>query len=423
MKHVRYPRYKPSGVEWLEEVPEYWEVKRLKQIATLCNVKADAGYDNPVPYVGLENIESWTGHLLPIDTETVPTGIANTFEAGCTLFGKLRPYLAKACNVAFSGLCSSELLVLRSFELDQRYLLYALLTDGFIRLVDSSTYGAKMPRAEWEFIGNCRLPVPPQSEQTSIADFLDRETAKLDTLIAKKRELIEKLKEKRNALISRTVTRGLPPDAARAAGLDSHPRLKASGVAWLGEVPEHWGVRSLRYLFTNLDYRRIPVAGEDRATLEKIYPYYGASGIIDYVEDYLFNDELILVAEDGANLFSRSTPLAFIARGKYWVNNHAHILKPKSGDIRYWCGALQTFDYSPLGHRSQVKGINILSREKAGKIGGWKQKQETTNAIRAVSSTHGRCSMTAVNEEVACQPRRPSKVGCWTSCIRRHWHR
>ena len=93
---------------------------------------------------------------------------------------------------------------------------------------------------------------------------------------------------------------------------------------------------------------------------------------------------------------------------------------PLLGPFGSYGGPAQTF---ALAHRSQVKGINILSREKAGKIGGWKQKQETTNAIRAVSSTHGRCSMTAVNEEVACQPRRPSKVGCWTSCIRRHWHR
>jgi len=90
-----------------------------------------------------------------------------------------------------------------------------------------------------------RFPAPPKSEQTAIADFLDRETAKIDTLVAKKRTLIERLKEKRSALISRTVTRGLPPDAARAAGLDPHPKLKPSGIDWLGEVPEHWNAKPL----------------------------------------------------------------------------------------------------------------------------------------------------------------------------------
>jgi type I restriction enzyme S subunit len=81
------------------------------------------------------------------------------------------------------------------------------------------------------------LPVPPTPEQDTIADFLDKETGRIDRLIAKKRELIEKLKEKRTALISRTVTRGLPPDAARAAGLDPDPPLKSSGIEWLGEIP------------------------------------------------------------------------------------------------------------------------------------------------------------------------------------------
>lgn len=127
-----------------------------------------------------------------------------------------------------------------------------------------------------------------------------------------------------------------------------YPAYKPSGVEWLGEVPEGWEVKRLGYLFWNLDHRRIPVAAEDRATIDKTYPYYGASGIIDYVDDYLFDETLILVAEDGANLLSRSTPLAFLASGKYWVNNHAHILKPLGGDIRYWESVLQTFDVTPL---------------------------------------------------------------------------
>ena len=89
-------------------------------------------------------------------------------------------------------------------------------------------------------------PFPPRAEQRAIADFLDRETAKIDTLVARKRTLIERLKEKRTALISRTVTRGLPPDAATQAGLDPHPKLKPSGVDWLGDVPEHWEVKRLK---------------------------------------------------------------------------------------------------------------------------------------------------------------------------------
>lgn len=240
--HPTYLKYKPSGVEWLGNVPTHWAVKRLKYQVYRTDVKVEADNENPTPYIGLENIESWTGRLLPSDSDVVPSGISNRFKSGDTLFGKLRPYLAKACNVDFDGLCSAELLVLQPAVQDRRFLLYRLLAEGFISLVDSSSYGVKMPRAGWEFIGSCRLPEPPLEEQSAIADYLDRETAKIDALVAKKRKLIERLKEKRTALISRTVTRGLPPDAARAAGLDPSPKLKPSSVKWLGNVPEHWGV-------------------------------------------------------------------------------------------------------------------------------------------------------------------------------------
>jgi type I restriction enzyme S subunit len=241
-----YPKYKASGAEWLGEVPEHWEVKRLKAAARLTDRKVEADEENPVPYIGMENIESATGRLLPIDSDVVPTGTANAFQATHTLFGKLRPYLAKACNPDFDGLCSTELLVLKGLDVSREALLYVLLSDGFIKLVDSSTYGSKMPRASWDFIGTCAVPVAPATEQHAIAAFLDRETARIDRLVAKKRELIERLKEKRTALISQTVTRGLPPAAARAAGLSENPPLKPSGIDWLAEIPTHWTVKAIK---------------------------------------------------------------------------------------------------------------------------------------------------------------------------------
>ena len=99
-------------------------------------------------------------------------------------------------------------------------------------------------------LGSHQIPLPPQPEQHAIAAFLDHETAKVDDLIAKKYLLIDRLAEYRSALITRTVTRGLPPDVAEAEGFDPSPRLKSSGVEWLGEVPEHWEVKQLRGLHT-----------------------------------------------------------------------------------------------------------------------------------------------------------------------------
>ena len=96
--------------------------------------------------------------------------------------------------------------MLQGSDIDRRALLYSLLSDGFIKLVDSATYGSKMPRASWDFVGNCVLPIAPSNEQRAIANFLDRETAKIDVMVVKIETVIERLKEYRTALITAAVT-------------------------------------------------------------------------------------------------------------------------------------------------------------------------------------------------------------------------
>lgn len=236
-KRAAYPSYKPSGVAWLGDVPEHWAIRRLKYTADLINVKVD-GADNNLPYTGLEHIESWTGKRVSPNGDATSEGQANLYHRGDVLFGKLRPYLAKAHAADSDGICTGELLVLRPKVVQQKFLVDYVLNPDFVAIVDSSTYGAKMPRANWDFIGNLPALVPPLPEQRSIAAFLDRETARIDALIEKKRRQIELLQEKRSALIRHAVTKGLDPDA----------KMKDSGIEWLGEIPAHWGTRRLRYL-------------------------------------------------------------------------------------------------------------------------------------------------------------------------------
>jgi type I restriction enzyme S subunit len=320
MRLPPYPKYKPSAVEWLGNVPAHWDVKRLKMAVRLTDKKVEADEENPVPYIGLENIESWTGRLLPINPDVVPTGTANEFKTDHTLFGKLRPYLAKACSPGFDGLCSTELLVLKGVDIGRDALLYSLLSDGFIKLVDASTYGSKMPRASWDFIGNCAVPIAPSDEQRAITDFLDRETARIDTLMAKKRTLIERLKEKRSALISRSVTKGLPPAAARAAGLDPHPRLKPSGIDWLSDVPEHWNVLPFtKYVAEKSDYRgKTPEKTQDGVFL--VTAKNVRMGFIDYEgsQEFVAQDEYDEIMRRGLPkkgdiLFTTEAPLGNVA--------------------------------------------------------------------------------------------------------------
>jgi type I restriction enzyme S subunit len=106
-------------------------------------------------------------------------------------------------------------------------------------------------------------------------------------------------------------------------------------------------VKKLGYIFNSLNTKRIPLSAEERGVMtSKIYDYYGASGVIDKVDGFLFDENLILIGEDGANLLTRSKRLAFIASGKYWVNNHAHIIKPIDGNLNYYCEFLELIDYT-----------------------------------------------------------------------------
>ncbi len=224
---------------WCDTLPAKWSSRRFKYASKLGNART-AGRPDGARYLGLENVESWTGRLL----ESAPASgnaedavgadsVVNCFERGDVLFGKLRPYLAKGHFAEAPGVCTTELLVTKpARDVDGKFLLYAMLSEGFISLVDSSTFGSKMPRADWDFIGGVRVPVPPLAEQRAIADFLDRETGRLDALVAAKERWLELLAEKRRAIITRAVTRGLNPAAP----------LRDSGFPWLGQVPKHWEI-------------------------------------------------------------------------------------------------------------------------------------------------------------------------------------
>lgn len=195
---------KNSGVEWIGQVPEHWEVKKLKFVLTLSNKKEESKNSNK-RYIGMENIESFTGKIN--DIPLIAEGIANSFYKDEILFGKLRPYLAKSYLAYFDGICSTEFLVYRSTKvLNNRFALNIFLSYGFIDAVNASTYGSKMPRANAEFISNMFLAIPPLSEQKQIIDYLDKQTAKIDQAIALKTAHIEKLKEYKSVLINDVVT-------------------------------------------------------------------------------------------------------------------------------------------------------------------------------------------------------------------------
>ncbi len=141
-----------------------------------------------------------------MDRQTEVEGGGVSFDSSSVLFGKLRPYLAKVARPDFEGVCSGEILVLRSYPIyDRGYLFYCLISAPHIDWIDALTYGAKMPRASPEQIMGNAFPVPPVPEQRAVAKFLDRETTRIDALIAKKNELIRLLEERSNSIIAHAV--------------------------------------------------------------------------------------------------------------------------------------------------------------------------------------------------------------------------
>ncbi len=213
-------------------------VKRLKYLASPQNRKL-AYAETDRAYIGLENIESWTGRLV-VGENAESDGIVSLYEAGDVLFGKLRPYLAKVHLAEHAGACSTEALVLRTqSEIVAAYLKYVLLDPKRIDEINASTFGAQMPRASWDFIGNCKLAVPDLDTQKAIAAFLDQETARIDQLIAKKERQVALLDQRARQAVAEIVV---------GHSADSAPSV-TTGLDYMPRIPAHWTLRRAGNLF------------------------------------------------------------------------------------------------------------------------------------------------------------------------------
>lgn len=200
-------KVKDSGIEWLGEIPEHWAVRKLKYSVRLNSHTSFENQESENTKIALENIESKTGRILEL-SQNAFEGIGTIFKKGDVLFGKLRPYLAKVATPNFEGNCVNEILV---FTPDNRiwnheFLKYRILASDFISLVDNSTYGAKMPRASWSFIGALKLSSPPLIEQTKIIEHIEEQHSDTNLLIAKIEKEIALSEEYKTALIAEAVT-------------------------------------------------------------------------------------------------------------------------------------------------------------------------------------------------------------------------
>ena len=349
-----YPGYKPSGVEWLGDVPAHWEIKRLKYVAAL-NPKASEArrlaLDTEVSFVPMEAVGEYGGLDLSLTKGIADVGDGYTyFSDGDVVVAKITPCFENGkgslAGELVNGIAfgTTELHVMRCRpELDKQFAFYLTLTDAFRKLGEAEMYGAGgQKRVPESFVTNLKHPIPPLHEQRAIAAFLDRETAWIDALVAKKERLIELLQEKRAALITRTVTKGLDP----------HAPTKDSGVEWLGEIPAHWEPIRLRYLAsmragTGITSTEIEEVGE--------YPVFGGNGIRGYTSSYTHDGKHPLIGRQGALCGAIS-----VASGKFWATEHAVIVEPGE-QVGSDCLAyiLQAMSLNQYSQSAAQPGLNI----------------------------------------------------------------
>ncbi|MDQ6991438.1 MAG: restriction endonuclease subunit S, partial [Mariprofundaceae bacterium] len=172
-----------------------------------------------------------------------------------------------------------------------------------------------------------KVSTPNNREQAVIVEFLDHETAKIDTLIEKQQQLIKLLKEKRQAVISHAVTKGLNPNAP----------MRDSEVEWLGEVPEHWEVKRVRHAFQIDNNLRTPIDRQSRMEMSGDYRYYGPTGVLNLINRYNVEGEYFLLGEDGDHFLKfKDKAMTIHIEGQFNVNNHAHLIKGKGACSTAW---------------------------------------------------------------------------------------
>lgn len=257
MNYASYSKYKPSAMTWLDQLPDHWDTASLRWFSKRYSGgtpdKGNDAYweDGDIPWInsGAVNDGYVTQPSELITREGFSNSSAKWIPKDALVMalagqGKTKGMVAQlgiptTCNQSMAALIPNQ-------RFNPRYL-YWWLTANY-QNIRNLAGGEARDGLNLEMLGSIPCPVPPAAEQAAVARFLDAKTARIDSLVTKKQQLIAKLKEKRSALIARTVTRGLPLEAAKAAGMESNPEMKNADQFLFGEMPSHWTVKPLKFV-------------------------------------------------------------------------------------------------------------------------------------------------------------------------------
>ena len=254
-----YPAYKDSGVEWIGQVPEHWEVKPICRVTSVNDdVLPDSTTDDtPIRYVDISSVGYMEGIKQASDMcfADAPSRARRKASSGDVIISTVRTYLKAVAAVTdeyADCVFSTGFAVLRARHLDRSFLKWMVLNELLIQAIEAHSEGLSYPAINASALVKLKSVIPPPEEQASIAATLDRETARIDALIEKKTRFIELLKEKRQALITHAVTKGLDPNV----------KMKDSGVEWIGQVPEEWLNRKVFHAFQAIGSGTTPPSKE-----------------------------------------------------------------------------------------------------------------------------------------------------------------
>jgi type I restriction enzyme S subunit len=329
-----YPAYKDSGVPWLGQVPEHWEVRKLRALFT----KAGSGttpsgeefYGGDIPWVVTGDLND---SVLTNTTSAVNARALETFSA-------LRLYPKDSLIVAMYGATIGKTAILGIEACtNQACCVLAEPRRGvLVRFIQSAViaakgylvrqgYGGGQPNINSEIVHSLRIPVPPCREQTAIVRFLDYMDRRIRRFIRANQKLIKLLEEYRQALIHQAVTGKIDVRTGQP-----YPSYKDSGVPWLGKVPEHWEVQCLKTICTmkageNITNQSIEPSGE--------FPVYGGNGIRGYTSRFTHEGEFIVIGRQGALCGN-----VHLVDGRFWASEHAIVVSPYSSYNLQWFAAL-----------------------------------------------------------------------------------
>lgn len=314
---------KESGIEWIGEIPAEWKFRKLKYFVNISSGaiigKEDYVEDGDFPVVGSN------GQIGRIDKVNNNEWVITTGRVGTV----------GTTHIVKDAWITDNALILYTRDIYQRYLAYIIPNFDFQYMLS----GTAQPLITATKLKNQHTPVPTLQEQQKIADFLDKKCAEIDAVIEKTKATIEEYKKLKQSVITEAVSKGIRGNRP----------MKDSGIEWIGEVADTHPLKRLKFVCQILDQYRKPITADLRSQKgEILYDYYGASGAIDKIDDYTIDDHVMLIGEDGANLRMRNLPLMYEVKGKAWINNHAHILKPtEDTDFYYLFYALEALDISP----------------------------------------------------------------------------